>query len=79
MYSKDTYPEDFIPTIFDDIEKKEMIDDKEVLVSIWDTSYDRSLRMCYHDTDVSFIVFSVVDGNSFDQVKSKWESGKFIE
>ena len=83
VYCTDTYPEDYIPTVFDNFVKKEMINKKEVTAQIWDSSNQEdfgNLRpLSYPQTDVFFIIFSVVDGNSFEQVKSKWKAGKFIE
>ena len=53
-YSKDVFSEEYIPTILDTFQVNKIVDNKTVLLSLWDTAgqedYDRMRLLAYKDT-----------------------------
>lgn len=76
VFSKDVFPEDYIPTVFDTYVTDVQVDGKHVLLSLWDTAgqedFDRLRPISYPDTDVVLICFSVDSPDSLDNVLDSW-------
>ena len=70
------FPEDYIPTVFENYESKITVNDEEIMFSIWDTAgqegYARIRAVSYPDTDIFIICFSVSDRKSFRNVTDLW-------
>ncbi|KRH93987.1 Ras-related small GTPase, Rho type [Pseudoloma neurophilia] len=68
-------PSDDMPTIFDSFSCEVCIKNKDVSLSLWDTSgdlkYDRIRQLSYPNADCFFICYSTNSIRSFDNVK-KW-------
>eukprot|EP01095_Lingulamoeba_sp_RSL-Kostka_P017722 TRINITY_DN93_c0_g2_i1.p1 TRINITY_DN93_c0_g2~~TRINITY_DN93_c0_g2_i1.p1 ORF type:complete len:200 (-),score=60.47 TRINITY_DN93_c0_g2_i1:161-760(-) len=75
-YSSDTFPEDYVPTVFDNYSTPIMIDEQPYTIGLWDTAgqeeYDKMRSLCYPQTDVFLLCFSVVHPTSFENIKLRW-------
>jgi Ras-related C3 botulinum toxin substrate 1 len=75
-YASNTFPEDYVPTVFDNYNANVMFENQTVSLGLWDTAgqedYDRLRPLSYPDTNVFMACYSVVNPSSFENVKSKW-------
>jgi GTPase SAR1 family protein len=70
------FPEDYVPTVFDNYEAEILVEGQNVKFSLWDTAgqegYSRIRTLSYPKTDIFLVCFSVVKHTSFDNVAEKW-------
>jgi small GTP-binding protein len=75
-YTSDTFPEDYVPTVFDNYTVNVSVDGKMIGVGLWDTAgqedYDRLRPLSYPQTDVFLICFSLTSKTSLDNVRTRW-------
>ncbi|GCB62296.1 hypothetical protein scyTo_0004227 [Scyliorhinus torazame] len=74
VFSKDQFPEVYVPTVFENYVADIEVDGKQVELALWDTAgqedYDRLRPLSYPDTDVILMCFSIDSpdslGNGFE-------------
>eukprot|EP01121_Diplochlamys_sp_Union-15-3_P009693 TRINITY_DN264_c0_g1_i1.p1 TRINITY_DN264_c0_g1~~TRINITY_DN264_c0_g1_i1.p1 ORF type:complete len:210 (-),score=42.98 TRINITY_DN264_c0_g1_i1:90-719(-) len=75
-FSNNTFPQDYVPTVFDNYNTAIMVDDVPYNLGLWDTAgqeeYDRLRALCYPQTDVFLMCFSLVSPSSFENIKKRW-------
>ncbi|KAJ7504736.1 small GTPase-binding protein [Mycena galericulata] len=76
--SKGTFPEVYVPTVFENYVADVEVDNKHVELALWDTAgqedYDRLRPLSYPDSHVILICFAVDSPDSLDNVQEKWIS-----
>jgi len=75
-YCENSFPEEHVPTVFDNRSCTVLFDGKPVNLNIWDTAgqedYARLRPLSYPSTDAFLVVFSITSRNSFNNIKAKW-------
>jgi len=78
VFSKGTFPEVYVPTVFENYVADVDVDGKHVELALWDTAgqedYDRLRPLSYPDSHVILICFAVDSPDSLDNVQEKWIS-----
>ncbi|RUS89599.1 hypothetical protein EGW08_002617, partial [Elysia chlorotica] len=76
VFSSDTFPEDYVPTVFENYVADITVDGKPVELALWDTAgqedYDRLRPLSYPDTDAILMCFSVDNPDSLHNISEKW-------
>ena len=77
VFSKDEFPEVYVPTVFENYVADIQIEDKSVELALWDTAgqedYDRLRPLSYPDTDVILMCFSIDMPDSLENISEKWK------
>eukprot|EP00475_Leptophrys_vorax_P013399 TRINITY_DN197_c0_g1_i1.p1 TRINITY_DN197_c0_g1~~TRINITY_DN197_c0_g1_i1.p1 ORF type:complete len:208 (+),score=48.74 TRINITY_DN197_c0_g1_i1:72-695(+) len=75
-YSTNSFPTEYVPTVFNNYTKNLLINGKPVKLGLWDTAgqedYDRLRPLSYTKADILLICFSVDSSVSLANVKTKW-------
>lgn len=76
VFSKDQFPEVYVPTVFENYVADIEVDGKQVELALWDTAgqedYDRLRPLSYPDTDVILMCFSIDSPDSLENINEKW-------
>jgi len=75
-YANNKFPEDYIPTVFDNYVVNITAGNETIELGLWDTAgqeeYDRLRPLSYANANVFLICFAVVNAISFENITSKW-------
>lgn len=78
VFSKGTFPEVYVPTVFENYVADVEVDGRRVELALWDTAgqedYDRLRPLSYPDSNVILICFSIDLPDTLDNVQEKWIS-----
>ncbi|XP_078461948.1 rho-related GTP-binding protein RhoN-like [Lampetra planeri] len=83
VFAKDSYPQTYIPTVFENYTASFEIEKQRIELNMWDTSgapyYDNVRPLAYPDSDVVLICYDVARPETLDSVLKKWrvESHEF--
>nr|CAH0108776.1 unnamed protein product [Daphnia galeata] len=76
VYTKNVFPVQYVPTVFDNFSDTIEVDGQSYNVSLWDTAgqedYERLRILSYPNTDVFLLCYAVNNRTSFNNVTSKW-------
>jgi len=76
VFSKDQFPEVYVPTVFENYVADIEVDAKQVELALWDTAgqedYDRLRPLSYPDTHVILMCFAVDSPDSLENIPEKW-------
>jgi len=75
-YTENSFPEEHVPTVFDNRSTIVLYNNEPVNLNLWDTAgqedYARLRPLSYPQTDVFLVCFSIISRNSFNNVKEQW-------
>nr|4MIT_A Chain A, Rho family GTPase [Entamoeba histolytica HM-3:IMSS]4MIT_B Chain B, Rho family GTPase [Entamoeba histolytica HM-3:IMSS]4MIT_C Chain C, Rho family GTPase [Entamoeba histolytica HM-3:IMSS]4MIT_D Chain D, Rho family GTPase [Entamoeba histolytica HM-3:IMSS] len=75
-YSIRKFPEDYIPTVFDNYVVSLTAGTRQIQLALWDTAgleeYDQLRPLSYSSASIFLICFSVTSSVSYDNVITKW-------
>jgi len=78
VFSRGTFPEVYVPTVFENYVAEVEINGHVCELALWDTAgqedYDRLRPLSYPDSHVILICFAVDSPDSLDNVQEKWIS-----
>ncbi|XP_008777981.1 rac-like GTP-binding protein RAC2 isoform X1 [Phoenix dactylifera] len=75
-YTSNTFPTDYVPTVFDNFSANVVADGSTVNLGLWDTAgqedYNRLRPLSYRGADVFLLAFSLISRASYENIYRKW-------
>jgi len=75
-FATDKFPEEYIPTVFENYTAPMSLNGESILLHLWDTAgqeeYDRLRPLSYPGSDIVLLCFSLAHKPSYDAIKVKW-------
>jgi len=75
-YTQNEFPEEYVPTVFDNHACNLTVDGQDYNLTLWDTAgqedYERLRPLSYPNTDCFLLCYSISSRTSFENVASKW-------
>lgn len=76
VFKKNTFPEDYIPTIIDNFVKDVEVEGEIISLAVWDTAgqeeYDAVRPVSYSETDLVFLCYSIENKDMLYNISDKW-------
>lgn len=77
VFAKDSYPENYVATVFENYTASFEIEKQRIELNMWDTSgsayYDNVRPLAYPDSDAVLICFDISRPETLDSVLKKWQ------
>ncbi|KAL9260963.1 Rac-like GTP-binding protein RHO1-like protein [Drosera capensis] len=74
-YTSNTFPTDYVPTVFDNFSATVVVNGSTVNLGLWDTAgqedYNRLRPLSYRGADVFILAFSLISKASYENVSKK--------
>ncbi|XP_052726593.1 rac-like GTP-binding protein RAC2 isoform X1 [Vigna angularis] len=75
-YTSNTFPTDYVPTVFDNFSANVVVDGSTINLGLWDTAgqedYNRLRPLSYRGADVFLLAFSLLSRASYENISKKW-------
>ncbi|XP_044475371.1 rac-like GTP-binding protein RHO1 [Mangifera indica] len=75
-YTSNSFPTDYVPTVFDNFSANVVVHGNTVNLGLWDTAgqedYNRLRPLSYRGADVFILAFSLISKARFENVVKKW-------